>query len=156
MTQDALQVLRLGSGDLARMRAMNALFGKAFGEQHTYEGFAPDDAYLEGLLAKDHFIALAAMKGEKMVGALAAYDLEKFEQARSEIYIYDLAVEEGHRREGIATLLIAELKRLSAARGAYVIFVQADYGDDPAIALYTKLGTREDVMHFDIEVSKDA
>jgi aminoglycoside 3-N-acetyltransferase I len=30
--------------------------------------------------------------------------------------------------------------------------VQADHGDDPAIALYTKLGTREDVLHFDIEV----
>jgi aminoglycoside 3-N-acetyltransferase I len=29
--------------------------------------------------------------------------------------------------------------------------VQADYGDDPAIALYTKLGRREDVLHFDIE-----
>jgi hypothetical protein len=28
--------------------------------------------------------------------------------------------------------------------------VQADYGDDPAVALYTKLGVREDVMHFDI------
>ena len=36
--------------------------------------------------------------------------------------------------------------------GAYVIFVQADYGDDPAIALYTKLGIREDVMHFDIPI----
>ena len=31
-----------------------------------------------------------------------------------------------------------------------MIYVQADYGDDPAIALYDKLGTREDVMHFDI------
>jgi aminoglycoside 3-N-acetyltransferase I len=28
--------------------------------------------------------------------------------------------------------------------------VQADYGDDPAVALYTKLGVREDVMHFDL------
>ncbi|MFN3510644.1 MAG: AAC(3)-I family aminoglycoside 3-N-acetyltransferase, partial [Tsuneonella troitsensis] len=34
--------------------------------------------------------------------------------------------------------------------GAWVIYVQADHGDDPAIALYTKLGTREDVLHFDI------
>jgi hypothetical protein len=33
-----------------------------------------------------------------------------------------------------------------------VIFVQADIGDDPAIALYTKLGVREDVLHFDIAV----
>jgi aminoglycoside 3-N-acetyltransferase I len=31
-----------------------------------------------------------------------------------------------------------------------VIFVQADHGDAPAIALYAKLGTREDVLHFDI------
>jgi aminoglycoside 3-N-acetyltransferase I len=28
--------------------------------------------------------------------------------------------------------------------------VQADHGDDPAIALYEKLGVREDVLHFDI------
>jgi len=38
----------------------------------------------------------------------------------------------------------------SFPRGAYVIFVQADYGDDPAIALYTKMGIREEVLHFDI------
>jgi aminoglycoside 3-N-acetyltransferase I len=31
-----------------------------------------------------------------------------------------------------------------------VIFVQADKGDAPAVALYTKLGIREDVLHFDI------
>jgi aminoglycoside 3-N-acetyltransferase I len=31
--------------------------------------------------------------------------------------------------------------------------VQADIGDVPAIALYTKLGTREDVLHFDIAVA---
>jgi len=77
--------------------------------------------------------------------------LPKFEQPRKEIYIYDLAVAEAHRRRGIATAMIEELRRIAAAIGAWVIFVQADYGDDPAVALYTKLGTREDVMHFDIE-----
>jgi aminoglycoside 3-N-acetyltransferase I len=30
------------------------------------------------------------------------------------------------------------------------MFVQADMGDEPAIALYSKLGVREDVLHFDI------
>ena len=35
-----------------------------------------------------------------------------------------------------------------------MIFVQADTGieDEPAMALYTKLGRREDVVHFDIAV----
>jgi aminoglycoside 3-N-acetyltransferase I len=35
---------------------------------------------------------------------------------------------------------------------AWVVMVQADYGDDPAIALSTKLGTCEVVLNFDIEV----
>jgi ribosomal protein S18 acetylase RimI-like enzyme len=46
--------------------------------------------------------------------------------------------------------MIRELQRLAAARGIYAIFVQADHGDDAAIALYTRLGVREDVLHFDI------
>jgi len=41
--------------------------------------------------------------------------------------------------------------------GAYVIFVQADTGieDEPAVALYTKLGKQEDVLHFDIAVKRN-
>jgi aminoglycoside 3-N-acetyltransferase I len=39
---------------------------------------------------------------------------------------------------------------LAAQRGAWMIFVQADHGDDPAIRLYEGLGTREEVLHFDI------
>lgn len=54
----------------------------------------------------------------------------------------------------MATALIMKLKEVAALRGAYVIFVQADYGDDPAIALYTKLGVREEVLHFDIETAR--
>jgi aminoglycoside 3-N-acetyltransferase I len=76
--------------------------------------------------------------------------LPKFEQQRSEFYIYDLAVAESHRRQGVATSMIRELQQMAAARGMYVIFVQADRGDDPAIALYSKLGVREEVLHFDI------
>jgi len=55
--------------------------------------------------------------------------------------------------ETVATALIAELRRIGGAIGAYVIFVQADPGDAPAIALYTSLGTREDVHHFDISTN---
>lgn len=37
-----------------------------------------------------------------------------------------------------------------------MIFVQADTGDEDksAVALYTKLGLREDVLHFDIAVEE--
>src|SRR5262249_28852548 len=135
------------------MDSLLTMFGEAFGEPHTYGANRPGAAYLRKLLGSDYFLALAAIKDEEVVGGIAAYELKKFEQERSEIYIYDLAVAAAHRRQGIATALIDELKRLSAARGAYVIFVQADLLDVAAIALYSKLGVREDVLHFDIAVS---
>ncbi len=145
-------VLRLGPGDVARMQAMSAMFGEAFGEQAAHAEARPGTAYLQRLLSGDTFIAIAAVKGGEVVGGLVAYELRKYEQERSEIYLYDLAVAEPHRRQGIATALIAELGRVASERGAWVIFVQADYGDDAAVALYTRLGRREDVMHFDIPV----
>ncbi len=146
------RVQTLGPDDSALMERMLTLFAEAFGDPVAYNSARPGKEYLQRLLGRDHFIALAAINGSEVVGAIAAYELQKFEQERSEIYIYDLAVAESFRRQGVATALIRELQKIGAARGAYVIFVQADYGDDPAIALYTKLGIREDVLHFDIAV----
>jgi aminoglycoside 3-N-acetyltransferase I len=88
------------------------------------------------------------------VAGLVAYELRKFEQERAEIYIYDLAVAAAHRREGVATALIRELQKIAAERGAYVIMVQADTIDQEAIALYSRLGAGEEVLHFDIPVEK--
>ena len=145
-------VRQLGPEDLDDFAKLLTLFAEAFNDAESYAHRRPRPEYLRRLLGKDHFIALAAVDGDALVGALAAYVLEKFEQERSEVYIYDLAVAQTHRRRGVATALIRELERIAASRGAWVIFVQADHGDDPAIALYTKLGTREDVLHFDIAV----
>lgn len=142
----------LTRADLGLMDGLLTMFGEAFDEVETFGSARPEPAYLERLLGSDHFIAIAALDGDQVVGGLAAYELPKFERPRSEIYIYDLAVAESHRRHGIATALIGRLREVAAARGAWVMFVQADRGDDPAIALYTKLGTREDVLHFDIPV----
>lgn len=136
------------------MHGLLTMFGRAFDDEKAYNADRPDSAYFKKLLSSDSFIALAVLGGDEVVGGLAAYELTKFEQPRSEIYIYDLAVAEEHRRQGVATALILELKKIAAARGAYVIYVQADFGDDPAIELYTKLGVREDVLHFDIPVDK--
>lgn len=145
----AVRLLRVE--DVASMRQVLHLFGRAFEDIATYSGAQPTDDYLRALLGSETFVAIAAFKGDSVVGGLAGYVLPKFEQPRSEFYIYDLAVDEAHRREGIATALIDEVRRVARERGIVVIFVQADREDDPAIELYTKLGTREDVLHFDID-----
>lgn len=145
-----MKVIRLGPDDLPRFRAMNRLFSAAFEDPASYEGAPPPDDYARERLADPRFVALVASDGKAITGALAAYELPKFEQARSELYIYDLAVDEAHRRCGIATSLIAALQDHARAIGAWVIFVQADPPDEPAIALYRKLGIEEHVLHFDI------
>ena len=132
------------------MEAMLTTFGEAFEDIETYSGARPGASYLQRQLGSDTFIAIVALNSGEVVAGLAAYELRKFEQERSEIYIYDLAVAAAHRRKGIATALIRELQGIATERGAYVIFVQADVIDSAAIALYSKLGVREDVLHFDI------
>ena len=145
-------ILQLGPGDAGLMDAVLSFFGEAFNDPVSYTSKRPSTDYLRTLLGGDSFIALAKLDGDKVTGALCAYELRKFEQERSEIYIYDLAVAAAHRRKGVATALIRELQHIGARRGAWVIFVQADPPDEPAVALYAKLGAREDVLHFDIPV----
>jgi len=152
MSPRNVTIHRLAQGDVPRLRSLNALFGEAFADRETYAAEPPSEAYLEALLAKEHVAVLVALARGEVVGGRVAYEFDKFERARREIYIYDLAVLEQYRRQGIATALIGHLRDMAAQRSAWVIFVQADHGDEPAVALYTKLGVREDVIHFDIAV----
>ena len=147
-----MRIQRIGAGEVAAMQAANRLFSEVFGDE-GYQGSPPGEAHLRKLLSDDRFIALAAWIDGEMVGALAGYELVKFEAERSEIYIYDLAVREPWRRKGVATSLIEALNPIAREKGAWVIYVQADPPDAPAVALYDKLGVREEVFHFDIDPS---
>lgn len=144
-------VRRLGAEDGAALRQLNAVYADAFDDAESYLNAPPDDGWLARQLADPHVVAMVAERDGTIIGGLTGYVLPKLEQARCELYIYDLAVAAAYRRQGVATALIDALRGIARDCGAWVIYVQADYGDDPAVALYTKLGTREDVMHFDIE-----
>jgi aminoglycoside 3-N-acetyltransferase I len=152
MRVNEVTVMRLSQGDAALAERLNTLFGEVFEDPASYHDGRPTHEYLDQLLAKDDMMTLVALADGELVGGLVAYELSKLESDRREVYIYDLAVRATHRRQGIATRLIGELRQIAQARGAWVIYVQADYGDDPALALYRKLGRQEEVLHFDIDV----
>ena len=145
-------VQRLGSGQIAAMRDALQVFADAFDEEENFFSAPPSDDYLKRLLSDPRFVLLLARMDGEAVGALSAYELVKYERERSEFYIYDLAVAEPFRRRGVATALIEALKPIARATGGWVIFVQADRIDDPAVALYRKLGAEEEPLHFDITV----
>lgn len=148
----APRICRLTPEGARHFAAMLDLFGTVFEDAATYGARRPGPAYVTQLLANPAFVTLVALEEGCVVGALAAYELAKFEQERSEFYIYDLAVAEnapaaGHRHSPDRRPL-----RHCQRAGAWVVMVQADQGDEAAIGLYTKLGVREEVLHFDIPV----
>jgi aminoglycoside 3-N-acetyltransferase I len=85
-----IELHELGAGDVPLLRAVNTLFGRAFDDEPGRTARPPDDAYLRRLLGNEGFVAVAALAGAQVVGALAGCVLPKFEQARSELYLHDL------------------------------------------------------------------
>lgn len=145
---------RILPGEIAAFRKMNAIFSDVFGEPENYADHPPGDAYAHDWLANPANIAILGLVDDEPAGAIGAYVLQKFEQARAEVYIYDLAVRERHRRKGVASAMIAETRRVARECGAWTVFVQADIipEDEPARALYRKLSHSEiTALHFDIE-----
>ena len=92
MAAQSIRYKVLGPGNVDLMRDLSALFAEAFGEPQTYPADRPSRIYLERLLGDEQFVVLVALKDGVVVGGLAGYQLPKFEQERSEIFIYDLAV----------------------------------------------------------------
>jgi len=76
------------------------VFADAFEDHETHLSRKPSDPYLSSLLSKRHFVSLVALSGSVVVGGLVAYMLEKYEQERSEVYLYDLAVDKEFLMEG--------------------------------------------------------
>lgn len=140
----------LGPSDVGLMYDLLDVFGRAFEDADHYGAARPDARYLAALLGGPAFVALVALSEGRVVGGLAGYVLTKYERARTELYIYDLAVDEPFRRRGVATGLLNAVRAVAVARGAWAVYVQADRADAPAVALYSKFGRAEDVLHFDL------
>jgi aminoglycoside 3-N-acetyltransferase I len=145
---------QLAPGDVQAMQAMLSAFAVAFGDRTDFLAAEPDEPYLAHLLAQDDFIAVMAQSddrtGGEIVGGAVAYQLDLVNRDRSEIYIHDLAVVEGHRRRGVATGVVDELKRIARLRNINTVSVQAERDDVRAIAFYRSLGREVSALHFDI------
>lgn len=140
----------LGASDIALMRGLLDLYGIVFEMPEEYHHNQPDDAYLHTLLARDSFISMIAKADGKIIGGFSGYILHKFEQDRREVYIYDLAVDENWRRQGVATGLLNAMRQEARARDIYVIIIEAEEGDEAPNALYRKMGSEEIAHHYNI------
>jgi aminoglycoside 3-N-acetyltransferase I len=130
------QVVRLTSGDREVARRLFATMAGVFG--HGCESLSDD--YLDRLLAREDFWALAACVGDLIVGGLTAHTLPMTGSSSSEIFIYDIAVRADYQRQGVGRRLLTDLRRRAAASAISVVFVSADNADPSALDFYRALG----------------
>ncbi|MDX2102624.1 MAG: GNAT family N-acetyltransferase [Alphaproteobacteria bacterium] len=146
---NAWVVRAVTAADLTTARAALALFRRAFEEA---DGEAPSDEHLAAWLATPTQLLRVVVDAQGAVlGAASAFVLSLPRTPVPEVYLYDLAVDEAHRRQGIATALIQDLRRHAGACGAACVYVQADAEDDAALALYARLGHQTAVYHFQFQ-----
>lgn len=110
----------------ALMRLEQDCFGAEKFSENTLKAF---------LLRGDAF-ALVVEDG----GAVIAAALCLCSEARAEGRIASIAVVEGRRREGVATLLLQETEADLTRRGARTFGLEVEVCNEPAIALYTGHG----------------
>jgi ribosomal protein S18 acetylase RimI-like enzyme len=73
-------------------------------------------------------------------GFAFGYELPRRHGNPSILFVYELDVDPDCRRQGIATRLITELRRVAGSRGSTESFVLTDPENDAANALYASLG----------------
>jgi aminoglycoside 3-N-acetyltransferase I len=126
--------LRVGDRDLARQ--LFAVMAEVFDEPNE----ALSDDYVDALLSRETFWALAALAGDEVVGGLTAHTLAMTRTESAEVFIYDVAVRADWRRRGIGRELVSVLCSAAAEAGIGEVFVPADTGDADALDFYRMLG----------------
>jgi ribosomal protein S18 acetylase RimI-like enzyme len=116
-------VRRLGPGDEAIVRRL-----------------AEDAAPQSDLLAEERTVFLAAFDGDDPIGFLLAYELLRRRGDPSQLFVYEVGVDDGYRRQGVATTLFRELGRIARERGIRHGFVLTNEAHEAAMELYRSLG----------------
>lgn len=141
-----VHIKKLSPGDMDEFAALINVFEEVFGMENL---LSPGPGYLENLLKNERFMVYVAIFGERVIGGLTAYVLPSYYFESSEVYIYDLAVDESFQRKGTGRKLIEAIKADCKALGLREVFIQADRQDQHAVDFYHATGGKAgEVIHF--------
>jgi ribosomal protein S18 acetylase RimI-like enzyme len=105
---------------------------------------AEHDPPRTALLEDPRTIFLVAERAGEVVGFVFGYLLPRRHREENELFVYELGVEEPHRRQGVATQLMRELRRRAGGAPAFVL---TEPDNEAANATYASLGgTRSEAV----------
>lgn len=123
-----VEIDRLGPNDVARVVAASPLFDRPVLEEWASRFLAHDD----------HHLLIASVDGVD-AGFVSGVETTHPDKG-TELFLYELGVDESHRGRGIGRALVTALRDLAIARGCYGMWVGADYGNTAALATYRSAG----------------
>jgi aminoglycoside 3-N-acetyltransferase I len=146
-----MRLRRLTSGDRDLARQLFAVMAGVFEESSK----ALSDEYIDRLLGREDFYAIAAFAGDDVIGGITGHTLPMTRSESSEVFIYDLAVRRDHQRQGVGRQLVAQLRNEAAAAGIRDVFVPADDDDVHALDFYRAIGGAASPVTFFIFTQHD-
>ena len=123
-----ISIAELGPGDDARVAAAS----------HLFDGPARPDA-TTSFLADDRHHLLVAYDGPRPVGFVSGVEVTHPDKG-TEMFLYELAVDERYRRRGIGRQLVEHLAAVARRTGCYGMWVVTDDDNAAARATYERAG----------------
>ncbi len=126
-----MQIERLGPDDVERVLAAPHLFDRA-----------PTAALADRFLGMEgHHLLFARVDGMD-VGFVSGVEMVHPDKG-TEMFLYELGVDEAARGRGAGTALVAALRDLAQERGCYGMWVLTDDDNAAAVAAYRRAGGSE-------------
>ena len=128
------EIRRLGPGDDALVVAA----------EHLFDGPARPDAD-RALPGRAGHHLLVAYDGEQPVGMVTGVETTHPDKG-TEMFLYELAVDEAARSRGVGRALVAALADLARERGCYGMWVLTDDDNPAAVRAYTAAGGKPEPL----------
>jgi ribosomal protein S18 acetylase RimI-like enzyme len=101
--------------------------------------YAPRSDAVNRFLTDPNHHLLIAYSGGVPAGFVSGVEVTHPDKG-TEMFLYELAVDEGHRRQGIGTALVQAIRDLARERGCYGMWVLTDDDNAAAGATYRRAG----------------
>lgn len=95
---------------------------------------------VEKFLSNENNYLIAYIENAKILGFVLAYTLQRYDGRCEMLYLHEIDVVETHRKQGIATKLMNEIKELKDKNGFDKIFLVTNKSNEAAVSLYESTG----------------